>query len=236
MYNSTKNNEIWKEIFNNIKDNYSKIPETKGCMKWIDDSKNSCNAWCCSDQHPHLLYSEFRYVWDNVIKQLNKEMFLALIERSLNAYLFKEKRKACVLWDKDSKFCSAHEHRPYNCRVYGVIPDEEFKPRYEKLKVIYPESRYQCNLITTIDNKTISKEQIDLWWKNAVEIEKKSGIHHGNIHDDFGGSYRSHYEHILLELMGENGMSNLSMVRENSTEEEKEETVAMCLRSLSKIL
>jgi len=236
MYNSTKDIKKWEEFFEKIRKLYESIPNTKGCLDWISKSEGGCGAWCCSQQHPHLLYSEFKYLWENAVKKINKDQFIDLIRKSLYAYLFEEHRKSCVILNTQNNKCSFHENRPYNCRVYGIIPEEEFKPRYEKLKVLYPDTRQQCNLISTIDGKNITKEQTNFWWSEILKIEEASGINKKIINDEFGGSYRTHYEHILLEIVGEEGMYSLSKVRELSSKEEKEETISMCIESLSSMI
>lgn len=213
---------------------YSKIPATKGCMDNISKpaSAGGCGGWCCRYQQPQVLYSEFLNTLHYVKNNWSHEEFIYLVEMALRAYLFESDRKGCIFWDKDSFLCKQHNTRPYNCRIYGIIPDEEFKPRYERLKVIYPETRYQCNLVSTTDGKTVTKKDTDVWWKMLENAEKAIGIKPQNITDDFGGSYRTYYEHLILETMGEEGMVMLSQMREHGKDEEKEAVVAQSIAGL----
>jgi Fe-S-cluster containining protein len=217
---------------------YGKIPDTKGCMENIakPEAEGGCGAWCCKEQNPQVLYVEFLNAWNHVTHTWKKEPFLSLVERSLRAYLFDAERRGCVFWDRESKLCSIHKHRPFNCRVYGVTPEEEFKPRYERLKVIYPDTRDQCNLVSTVNDEPVTKKQIDEWWKLINNAEKSLGISPKKINDSFGGTYRTFYEHILLETMGEEGMEMLSNTRLVGSTEEKEAIAQKALSGLRSIL
>lgn len=235
MYNATTDKNILEKSISKLNEIYDSIPSTKGCIEWInkDEKDGGCGAWCCSKQYPQVLYVEFKNIWNFVINNWGKERFVALVESSLMAYLLDEHRMTCVFWNKNDKTCQCHQHRPFNCRVYGILPEEEFKPRYEKLKILYPNSRDQCNLISTVNGEKITKDQVDLWWKQIHEVESSIGIHPGFIHDEFGGSYRTFYEHVLLETMGEQGMEMLSKMRIEYSDEGKLESIKMCIKSLS---
>ena len=238
MYNATTDKNILDNSISKLNEIYNSIPDTKGCLEWIkkEEKDGGCGAWCCSKQYPQVLYIEFKNIWNFVINNWGKERFLALIESSLMAYLIDEHRMACVFWNKNDKTCQCHQYRPFNCRVYGILPEEEFKPRYEKLKILYPNTRDQCNLISTVNGEKVTKDQVDLWWKQICEVETSIGIHPGFIHDELGGSYRTFYEHVLLETMGEQGMEMLSKMRIEYSNEEKLESIKMCISSLSKTI
>lgn len=232
MYGSTKDADVISDSRKLLDWIYGKIPETKGCMENLAKGQEGCKAWCCETQQPQVLYVEFLNSWNTVKKSWKDDEFIALVERSLRAYLFEENRKTCVFWNKETHLCTQHETRPFSCRMYGIIPEEEFRPRYERLKVIYPDTRYQCGLVSTANGSTVTKADSDAWWKLVKGAERSIGIKEAKIHDDFGGSYRTYYEHILVESMGEEGMMMLSAMRAHGSAEEKEATITRVVTSL----
>ena len=213
---------------------YAKIPATKGCMENIAKpaSEGGCGAWCCQTQQPQVLYAEFMNTLHHVKTNWSYDKFVGLVELAMRAYLFEEHRKGCIFWDKESLMCSQHNTRPYNCRIYGIVPEEEFTPRYERLKVLYPDTRNQCNLVSTVNGKTVTKTDTDAWWKMMENAEKGLGIKPQDISDNFGGSYRTYYEHLLLETMGEDGMVMLSHMRVHGSNEEKEAIIQQAVAGL----
>lgn len=226
MYYSIPNKRI-KEAKKSLDIFYSKIPETKGCLNYIGktEQEGGCGGWCCLTQNPQVLYSEFLNTWEYVVKNFSDADFESLIERSVRKYLYPNKDKGCVFFNKDSKMCSQHESRCFNCRIYGIIPEEEFKPRYERLKVIYPETRDQCNLISTIDNKKVTKEDTDKWWIELNSIEIKMGIKPELINDGTNGTYRTYHDHLLLHLLSRETMAMMTEIRTKGTDLDKERTI-----------
>ena len=226
-----------EKIFKELSLLYSKIPETKGCMDWImkPENEGGCASWCCSKQQPNVLKIEFKLIWDFIIKNWSKDSFLLIVEKALMSYVFKLQENPCIFLSKENK-CTIHENRPYNCRIYGIIPEEEFKPRYERLKIIYTNTRDQCNLIKTIDGSIVSKKDTDQWWSDLCVLEKAAGVEEKKIHDGYSGSYRNFYEHVILELMGEEGMIFLQKIRVELSEEEKKDAIKRCVLSLGSIL
>lgn len=224
-----------KKIFEDLSLLYNKIPETTGCMDWIlkPENEGGCSSWCCSKQQPNLLSVEFKLIWNFITNNWSKESFLILVEKALTSYVFNSQDNPCIFLSKENK-CTIHDKRPYNCRIYGIIPEEEFKPRYERLKVIYPNTRNQCSLVKTVDGKTLSKKDIDEWWSDLCDLEKQLGIDHRKIHDGYSGSYRNFYEHVILELMGEDSMMFLQKIRVEFSEEEKKDTIQRCIIALGR--
>lgn len=215
---------------------YSKIPETKGCLENIYAEHNPCKAWCCELQNPQVLYVEFLNAWNYILQNYANDDILNIIKLCLEKYLSESNIKGCIFFNTDRRLCTIHDQRPYNCRIYGITPDEEFKPRYEKLKVIYPHIKYQCSLVKTKDESTVTKKNIDNWWLELKSIEMSAGIKHDDIHDDIGGSYRTFYDHILLHLLGEEGMEYLTHVRLNFTADEKLKAIDNSLIHIRKFL
>jgi hypothetical protein len=123
--------------------------------------------------------------------------------------------------------CKVHDERPYNCRVYGITPDEEFNPRYERLKedyksVIGAVIKPQCELVKTVNEEPISIEDTGRWWRDLVRIECSIGIPENMVTDSMGGSYRTPHDHVLLYNMPENVLNALSGIKKYTDEKRKQ--------------
>lgn len=236
MYGATTDKKKLKSSREKLNILYSKIPSTKGCLEHIakPESDGGCGAWCCKTQNPQVLYSEFLNSWNHVSHSWTDEQIAVLIENCLRKYLFPNKDKGCVFLDKSKNLCSQHETRPFNCRTYGIIPEEEFKPRYERLKVIYPDARDQCNLVSTNNGHKVTTEDMDRWWLELNGIEYGIGIKKELVNDQPQGSYRTYHDHILIHVLGDAGMENLSQLRKTGQPQEKEHTIIRVMDALRK--
>jgi hypothetical protein len=126
----------------------------------------------------------------------------------------------------------------HNCRIYGITPEEEFQPRYERLKVLYEkkgeELRDQCDLVSTIDGKNVTKKHIDKWWDELVDIEASLGFKKEEINDSDGGTYRTFHDHLLIHLFPEDTLASLTFVKTNGSPMEKLEAVVNFTKILKK--
>lgn len=204
---------------------YNKIPDTEGCMANIE-KENGCKGWCCQCQSPQLLYSEFLNLWHSVMRDWEVEDICNVIEKSLDNYIKGTTTKGCVFFDGDTKMCRVHKKRPYNCRIYGITPDEEFAPRLARMKDAYkdiPDAviKDQCHLIKTVGDKEVTTENTDGWWNDLAEIERSIGIPKDNVNDDMGGSYRTPHDHVLLYMLPDEIMQKLQGIRFIDNYEEK---------------
>lgn len=235
LYNATKDKKKLKEAQKRLHILYAKIPETRGCLENIN-KENGCKAWCCEEQTPQVLYVEFLNSWTYILKNFTTHQISALIESCLKKYLFAQENSACVFFDKNSRICAQHDSRPYNCRIYGITPDEEFKPRFERLRVIYPHIKNQCNLVETKSGEVVTKKDIDNWWAENKSIEMSIGIKNDTVHDSVGGSYRTYHDHILLHILGEEGLEYLTYYRLNGTNDEKDIVIAKTVENFIKYM
>ena len=196
---------------------YKQIPETKGCLNNIN-KKDGCGGWCCLIQTPQLLYCEFLNIWNYIKNNWSNDEICDAIEKSMLNVIRGDTTKGCVFFNEETKLCKIHNKRPYNCYIYGITPDEEFKPRYEKIKELYKDIpsaiiKEQCDLVSTCDSSKTTIFKTNRWWKELVKIEKSIGIEEDDINDKEGGSYRTPHDHILLFLMPENVLSSLAGIR-----------------------
>ena len=217
-----------KEGVEKINEIYNEIPETTGCLKYIEMPKEDggCEGKCCLHQNPSVLYIEFMNTWKYVMSNFSMDEITNLIESALRNYLSDAPTKGCVFFDRDKKICTQHEARPYNCRMYSQIPDEEFKPRYEALKVLQEKDfrtvvMPQCDLTETVGNKP-TKEQSDSWWERMKDIEKECGIPEEEITDDQYGTYRTYHDHIILHVFPRWALEEITKMKMHGSFQEKE--------------
>ncbi len=211
------NNSKVKKNLSSLHNLYNKIPDTKGCLENIDKNK-CCGGWCCKIQTPQLLYCEFLLIWRYLSKNFSDDELCELFRKCMLNATKDIPSKGCVFFDGKKKLCKIHKVRPYNCRIYGITPDEEFNKRYEKLKEQYknvPGAKIekQCSLVSVEDGSKITSEDTYKWWKDLNKIERSIGIREANITDKVGGSYRAPHDHVLLYNMPDNILSGISGIR-----------------------
>lgn len=209
-----------------LKNVYAKIPETTGCMEHIakPPDQGGCNGFCCRIQQPQVLYVEFLNAWRHIMANWSYEDIINIVESAIKDYVDNSPTKGCIFFDKESMMCRVHDKRPLVCFLYGITPEEEYKPRLERLRILYQGTsavfRDQCKLVKTIDGKSVTKEDTDRWWKQIVAIEE-TFVNKENIHDEVGGSYRRFSEHILLHLFSDETLNNFQILRVHGNDQEK---------------
>ena len=73
--------------------------------------------------------------------------------------------------------------------------------------------REQCNLVKTEHNKKVNIKDTGHWWRCLNEIEQGLGVKKKEINDGPGGSYRTYHDHLLIQLLPENILEQLTQVR-----------------------
>ncbi len=218
--------------FQQLEQVYKSIPDTKGCMEHINMPRDQggCGGWCCLHQNPHVLHIEFLNTWKSVLRSWDWEDVVNLIERAIRSYLSVKPTKGCIFFDKESKLCTIHKTRPFNCRVYGITPEEEMKPRIERLKILYKNRidavvKDQCNLVSTTDGTVVTTDMTAKWWKQMVEVEELAGTKKKDIHDRGDGSYMTFHDHILIHVCPDVVMKQLQILRMHGEIQEKETAI-----------
>jgi hypothetical protein len=145
--------------------------------------------------------------------------------------------KGCVFFNNEIQQCRVHKFRPYNCRIYGITPDEEFNPRYEKLKeeyktIIGASVKPQCKLVSTKDGSEITTKKTDDWWNELAGVERMIGIPMDLVTDEFGGTYRTPHDHVLLYNMPENVLNALAGIKLYTDEFDKIRGVSALMENL----
>lgn len=244
FYKVTVRDEVLKRARKDLKIIYEDIPQTEGCSANLAN----CKAWCCEHQNPSLFYSEFLNTYWNINHSWSKEKLGKLFISAVRTYLDNNPTKGCVFWDKESKLCMQHQTRPFNCRTYGQVPDEDFKPRYERLKVLYADKsnavvRDQCNLVKSVGSRPTSQQMND-WFEQIKMVEKdvlgenrlQLKGHKSIIHDGDGGSYRTFHDHLLLQMAPISMLDELTRLRTEATEADREAFVKNLESDLEKAL
>jgi len=212
---------------------YRELPDTQGCMEHINKrtEQGGCGGWCCRLQNPHVLFVEFLNTWEYILKKWEWQSIHDLIERAIRNYLSQSVIKGCIFWDQNTKLCGCHTVRPYNCRIYGIVPEEEIKPRIEQLRVLYqdPNGHFikdQCSLVSTVDGKPVTTSMTNNWWKKMTEAEESIGIKKRDIHaENSSGSYMTYHDHLLIHILPDFVMKQLQILRVHGNMEEKETAI-----------
>jgi len=193
----------------------------------------------CKYQSPQVLNIEFINTWDFVLNNFSNEEIFELLEKSIRNYLSNDFSKGCIFWNKETKLCKIHTARPFNCYLYGITPKEEFTERYDRMKREHKNEfgaviRQQCDLVSTVNCDMPTVEETEKLWKELIDIEKNIGIDASLIHDGDGGTYRTYHDYILIKLLPESSLSDMTTLRLYGEIEEKEQFVCNFMSSFRK--
>lgn len=213
---------------------YEGMPETTGCNKCQE--VNGDNAyWCCKTQSPSMHYIEFLRAWREV-QSWDKSKKANVVISCIRNYLSNESNKGCVFYDCG---CTIYEDRPFACRMYGIVPEENWNKRWDSLKDRDGDKFSavpQCDLVSTVDNKPVSADSENKWFAHIVKTEERIGVSKIAIrlHDEPGGSYRTFHDHILMEIFPSQTLDILTQVKlTNPSKDDIEETAEVLWNSLS---
>jgi Fe-S-cluster containining protein len=230
--NENKRDKLVQSAFKQLEKFYATIPDTEGCMANISKptSEGGCGGWCCMHQNPHVTQVEFLYTWKYVLKNWDFGQITALIEAAIRNYLSSRLTKGCIFFDRESKMCKIHEVRPFNCRIYGITPEEEIKPRIERLRILAKGQidavvKDQCPLVKTVDGTVVTEKHTADWWKKLVEIEKSIGIKASQINDKGSGTYMTYHDHLLLHVTPDTVLKQLQILKAHGENYEKETAI-----------
>lgn len=192
---------------------YESIPETVGCEQCPEKNPNETH-WCCKVNSPSMYYVEFLKVW-KTYNSWSKVSRQKVLVNCIKNYLSNEYPKGCVFYENG---CTVYNDRPLSCRMYGIIPKPTWDKRWEYLKNRDGDKftgRSQCNLVSTADGTIVTSEFEDKIFKYSQQIELKSGVNPKSVsdHDGPNGSYRTFYDHILLEIFNEDVLQMLTKIK-----------------------
>ncbi len=190
---------------------YEGMPATTGCES-CQEINGENEHWCCKSQSPSMYYVEFLYVWKEVVKW-NFQKKTELILRCVQNYLSDSINKGCVFYVDG---CTCYDYRPFVCRMYGVIPSENWDKKWEALKSQQGDdfdASPQCGLVKS--DREISAKEENRWFSHTSECESRLGVLQQciDLHDQQDGSYRSFHDHVLLELFDEDFLSQITKIK-----------------------
>lgn len=211
---------------------YNSFPETTGCEKCKEVNGDN-SEWCCKFQSPSMYYSEFFYIWNDVRSTWTKEKKIALIIRAIKNYLSNKISKGCIFFDSG---CQIYDRRPFECRFYGVIPQESWDKRWNSLKERLGDNfsfKPQCNLVSFVKDTKITPEEENQYYERIKTIEKDIGVPEDIINDHDGpkGSYRTFHDHLLITLFEEEDLYRLTKYRLSNPSEDDIEKTAEALKA-----
>jgi len=195
---------------------YDAMPETRGCEQCSAINGNNVD-WCCKQNCPSMFYTEFLNVW-TVVQEWEDDLKKYAIVQSIKCHLSPTLNKHCVFY-QDGVGCLVYDRRPYVCRLYGIMPKKPFKERMEKLKEKYGdkfECQDQCGLVETVDlHRFVTEADDDKWFEEIRACDARLGIPAQllALGDLPGGSYRTFYDHLLMESFAPSFLDMLSKIR-----------------------
>lgn len=228
------------EALKNLNNLYAKIPDTSGCLENIV-KENGCKGWCCKLQSPQVLNIEFINTWNYILNNFSNDEILELIERAFRNYLSNDFSKGCIFWDSETKLCKIYKVKPFNCFLYGITPDDEFKARYERMKEEHKGEigaiiRPQCDLVSVVDGNKPTIDEANKWWEILRKIEQSIGIDVNSIHDGTGGTYRTYHDYILMKFISPEILHQMTILRLHGHVEEKEQFIYNSMAYIKKRL
>jgi Fe-S-cluster containining protein len=111
--------DIRDKKFNALYEIHETIPDTTCKRRNV-----CCNAGC-----PPMYFVEFINVLDYINENVSQKVLSKIASKCIDNYFSDEVIKPCPLFDDG---CLIYDARPVNCRLYGQIPDEEYKKRQER--------------------------------------------------------------------------------------------------------
>jgi Fe-S-cluster containining protein len=212
---------------------YEDMPPTAGCENCSAVNGEEQKDWCCKTQNPSMYYCEFLYIWQEVQKW-PKTRRAWLVLRAIRNYLSNSLSKGCIFYE-DSFGCKVYEHRPFMCRMYGVIDPERFQQRFDLLRERQGEkfeAKPQCKLVHVADDQAlipyIKAEDEDKMFQQVMTCEARIGMTEPllKLHDQPGGPYRTFHDHILIELFPPAFLEMLTKTRmTNPSQEDIDKTI-----------
>lgn len=208
---------------------YEGMPETSGCEQCEKENPGN-KDWCCKEQNPSMYYVEFLNVFKEVGDNWTHEDKAEIILAAIRNYVKNSLNKGCIFYQGG---CTVYDKRPFACRMYGVVPKQSWKKRWEALKERQQENfsaKPQCSLVSA--EEEITEEMEEKWFEHTKKCEKRVGIAHDVVvrHDLAGGSYRTFHDHIMLEFFPPNILAALSEARLTNPSDEDIEALIKELR------
>jgi Fe-S-cluster containining protein len=191
---------------------------------------------CCKAACPQMRYSEFLDLITHIWSNSSQNEIVELICKSIE-YFFKfefEKFgketliKPCMLLDEENKCCSVYEHRPLDCKMYGLWPSELYEKRASNFSQIYidkglskeeiPLNR-QCPLVKRVNtDKELNKEVIEKMYSSLDSLDRIVGDFTEEDIEKNNNS-RTFHDWLMLKVYGEETLADLTVFMALATKE-----------------
>ncbi len=172
----------------------------------------------CKFNNPSVLNIEFANTWNYISKNWELQEIVNVFEAALLNYVSPNLSKTCIFFDKENKLCRQHDTRGQSCRTYGITPEKEYKDKQLRLKILYQDRidgvfKDQCNLVKTADGSVVTEKDTGKWWNDLVKLEASTGVGKDKINDGAEGTYRTYHDHMLIHLLSEKTLQELTVIR-----------------------
>jgi Fe-S-cluster containining protein len=202
-----------EKLFEQLNEQYAKIPQTT-CAH---------NQVCCKAGNPHLTYVEYLNVIHMIERDYSAEQKTDIALECIKRYISRDLSKPCLFLG--SKGCTIYNHRQFNCRMYGMVPQEEYEERaknvMEQFKARgqdFPLAK-QCSFVEIADGSVMTLARYNKIVDDIVDLDKKAGISRKAINE--GKSYFTFHDWWMMSHYGEDGMVHFTEIRLNWNDEQK---------------
>jgi Fe-S-cluster containining protein len=206
---------------------YSELPKTVGCTS---------EGTCCKVQHPHCYYIEFVYMMKHIVDNWPQEKRYELHIKCTENYLNNDINKQCIFLTDDMR-CDIHKVRDFNCRSFGIIPEDAYRERYKKKKKEFNGKclslkRQKDCCLNVAPESFISQEKLDDIFNKIYEMDKSIGVDKQSIENT--DNYMTFHDHYMLHCYSSSLtiLESLTEVKKNGTKEDK----VMLLQDMAKSL
>ena len=207
-------------------DNFSPLKELHNSIP-----KTTCKQLnvCCKSGCPPMYFVEFIYILDFIKKNIRKDVLTNIVCQCIDNFFSDDVIKPCPLFNKG---CLVYDDRPINCRLYGQIPEEEYKERQSRESSEFVMSAaeimqkmnlskiedvplfHQCPHVKPVDGsgQEVTLERYNLIFELLADVEKKFLK---DIEVDMAfTSYKIFHDHYLWFTIGEDMLEQWAMVKQ----------------------
>jgi len=206
---------------------YSELPQTLGCTS---------QGTCCKVQHPHCYYIEFVYMMKHIMDEWTQEQRYKLHVKCVDNYLSNDINKQCIFLT-DDMMCGIHKVRDYNCRSFGIIPEDAYRERYKNKKKEFHGKcmslkRQQDCCMNVRAETFISQESLNEIFEKIYDMDIQIGVDKDSVKDT--SNYMTFHDHYMLHTYwnANSILESLTFLKENGSDSEKTDVLKGMSESL----
>jgi len=194
------------------------------------DLKTTCchQCECCNVACPSMNHSEYVQIATTLWQSKSHEDILNIICKSVE-YFFRYEYtkwgmdaliKPCMFLGADKR-CEIYEDRPLSCRIYGLWPDDVYNNRVDKFAKAYEKYgikreelplHKQCQMVKRVNPEVeLTEEVINGLFKQLDDLDSKIGSF-SDLQIRQKENYRTFHDWLLLNILGEQKLSDLTAV------------------------